>query len=69
MMLKCYMLELIMVLDEEGIVSSEADCIIAFSEEHMSPEDNVSPVYISLLTVSHLDFMQQVHLVLFFFCD
>ncbi|CAK6958615.1 interleukin-15-like isoform X1 [Scomber scombrus] len=41
MMLKCYMLELIMVLDEEGIVSNEADCIIAFSEEHLSPEYNV----------------------------
>lgn len=61
MTLNCYMLELLMVLDEENIVGDKVDCIIEFKEK-LSNEDNpVSPVYIFPLTFSHLHFKQEIH--------
>lgn len=39
MTLNCYMLELLMVLDEENIVGDKVDCIIEFKEK-LSNEDN-----------------------------
>lgn len=50
MSLKCYMLELIMVLDEEEIEDQATKCIISFNEFLQPP--NVSSVYKSFLKMS-----------------
>lgn len=52
MSLRCYMLELIMVIDEEEIMNNDADCISDFNE--ILPTDNsVSPAGCDTISFLH----------------
>lgn len=55
MSLRCYMLELIMVIDEEEIMNNNAGCINDFSDT-LPKANSVSPVYKILLGASVLKY-------------